>query len=1760
MGPDVKTDGTSGGGPALRTSATSRPTGSPTEIIVLDEQSGLELHEVIGRGARSEVFRARRGDRDYAVKVMLSAADDIEIAFRREAVLLAGVDHPGLSRILEVGSFHGRTYVVMDLISGRPLPVLLASGPLNAFVAVRLALDLSEALAAAHRRGLVHRDVKPHNVIVKPDGTAVLIDFGLVARSRTTPDDENADLAGTLLYTSPEQAGVLHRPVDGRSDLYSLGVLLYECVAGMPPFNAENAGDLLRMHAVASPPDLRVARPRIPETLIVVVEKLLAKDPDDRYQSADALLDDLRGQPADDAPEQVRTRIIGRDHETAQLAASWVAVRGQRGGSVQVRGDRGSGKSLLLEELARNVQKVGLPVLRGRCIEDDPVPLTALRAAVDREVAWAKRLPEPARTRAKEMLREAATPSGSLLRALSPGLATLLPADGHIDEGSTEDRTEQFAVSVASFLANLARVHGGVLLCLDDVQWLDQASRRVLAHLNDELATAPLLLVTTTSDGDPEASTQGSLTLGPLDDAAVSTLIDVLLPGVDVPANLTARLIGACQGNPLMVTEYVGALVEAGLLSPRWGSWTFDAEGLDRLDLAGEAVRLMLGRLSGLDDAGRQMLTRAAVVGSEFDVWVLAEIAGAEREQVLACLTQAVEARLLEARADGRFGFVHGYLRDALLVDVPEPELRWLRHTTALALNKGGSNTGNGDDQARVYAVAWHFMHGEPNRDRSQAFDACYKAGLLALNDHMASDAVRYLEYAASLTEQAQDPTFLRIVGTALQRDGLFPSARDRLEQALAGEQAPLARARILSLLAKVHRSLWETDAALRAVRQGLAELGAPLPRGFRLFLLTIGRIVANWFVNLTGKGRGTATGEERERYVLRANLQTTGGYTAALAMRSFTWAALNLSTPYLAARIGVSIEYARSYAALGFVFRTFHLDRFADAAFGKARWAAQDVGDRPLHAEVAWLDPMVSYMRGIDDGQSLAEVMRTEGRMLDVGSYCDGVGALIGELLLRGDVEQAAWWHRQGEERVRLAGSMVGQTALAPSSLSVPAAQGLSDDAQYREVERLLGDVTLTRTRAIGLLVASAVTLNEHDDTGERFELVASRVAALGLAPLLLMRYNRPIHVSLATGRLSLCRAASDDALPDRLREAERAVRAMGRFLRSPLERAHHRIAKAELQRLQGQPDRALTTLSRITPVTPDAPLVAYESARVRARACHDLGHSGESQRQARLAMDVAQAHGWPHRARWIAAEFGVEAEGYTPKSLTPTSLAQGPHPSGQAERLAALQQVSLAASRVVDPVQLARIALDEIIRILAADRAFLFLAEGPHHQLVPSLGRDNVGQDVEQMTAYSVTLVERVGRTREPLVVTGTDEGEALGARSVVLHGLRSIMAAPVQLDNRLLGVVYLDSRVAKGIFTVSDVGILTAITNQIAASLETARAAQLEVAVRTAQRQRDVAEALRTNLTEMTSAKHPADVLSSLVRAVAQTLPGDKAWLFPTVGAFETIPEGDESPVTAAAAARMASLEGSSPVAWGGGNAPPDLARTLGAATAWLVLPLHLRANRLGTIVLSISHNDGETDYGETEVETAAALVAQAMVAYDNAQLITRLERMATIDELTGLANRREFFAQASREVARSLSEGRTLAVLMADVDHFKKINDTYGHQAGDEVLHEICRRLATEVRPVDVVARYGGEEFCALLPGCDDSELAERLRAAIADLPVQTESAGAITVTMSLGVTWLAPNDDLESMLARADGALYRAKRAGRNRVEPAEQPV
>ncbi|MEV6019893.1 MULTISPECIES: serine/threonine-protein kinase [unclassified Streptomyces] len=283
---------------------TSPFSGRPSELIGR-QIAGYRIEREIGRGGMAVVYQAKdlRLDRTVALKLLapeLARNDTFRGRFTHESRVAAAIDHPHIVPVFEAGETDGVLYIAMRYVAGRDLRHLLdREGPLTVTVAGRIGIQVASALDAAHDHGLVHRDVKPGNILVA-QGTdsdhpehVYLTDFGLTKKSLSlTGFTSVGQFVGTLDYVAPEQ--ISGKPVDGRCDVYSLGCVVYETMAGHPPFQRDDDMALLWAHQYDQPPALSSVRPGIPDAVDEVLAKALSKSPDDRYDSCLAFVSALR--------------------------------------------------------------------------------------------------------------------------------------------------------------------------------------------------------------------------------------------------------------------------------------------------------------------------------------------------------------------------------------------------------------------------------------------------------------------------------------------------------------------------------------------------------------------------------------------------------------------------------------------------------------------------------------------------------------------------------------------------------------------------------------------------------------------------------------------------------------------------------------------------------------------------------------------------------------------------------------------------------------------------------------------------------------------------------------------------------------------------------------------------------------------------------------------------------------------------------------------------------------------------------------------------------------------------------------------------------------------------------------------------------------------------------------------------------------------------------------------------------------------------
>jgi len=676
------------------------------EGMLLNERYRIDAR--LGQGGMGMVYQAYDTtlQRVVAVKVLRETGLDSmgKTRLLEEARAAAQLDHPNIVTVYDVGQSDGAPFLVMQWVAGA---TLYDQPPGSLVEILEITRQLCTALGHAHKQGIVHRDLKPENVIVSPDGTTRLMDFGLARSASRLSGDEG--MVGTVAYMAPEQA--LGHPVDGRADLYALGVLLYELTTGGLPFQADDPFALITQHIYAPVVPPRAKNETIPLALNGLILSLLAKQPAERPASAYQVQEELAAiaktldvdaengvetglkpslipkpplPPPEIRPSSpgmfleriVRGQLVDRHEELAALRESWHRVRQGTGQLVLLSGEPGIGKTRLVQELATQVQVQGGRVLTGVSYPEQPATYGAFAYLVRAYLEQYLEYPFPVLP----------VPVLADLLSLAPGMVhrfSEIPQNPRLEPQDERLRLFGHLVEWCRLLAAQAPL----MLVLEDIHWAEEGTLALLLHLSRVTQDQPMLLVATyretdLGDNPPLQDTLRALVrerlgkrvkLSRLDEKSTEDLLNALFAEAVAPEFLVG-IYRETEGVPFFVEEVCKALVESEQVVYTGGHWQWSPElGSANLeDLAiPQSVQIALQRRSAhLASEAQELLTVAAVLGRVFDFELLAAVSGAGEEAIIATLEAAEDAQLVQEQSGmhgGTFEFTHALIPGTLV-------------------------------------------------------------------------------------------------------------------------------------------------------------------------------------------------------------------------------------------------------------------------------------------------------------------------------------------------------------------------------------------------------------------------------------------------------------------------------------------------------------------------------------------------------------------------------------------------------------------------------------------------------------------------------------------------------------------------------------------------------------------------------------------------------------------------------------------------------------------------------------------------------------------------------------------------------------------------------------------------------------------------------------------------------------------------------------------------------------------------------------
>ncbi|AFZ26115.1 putative ATPase [Cylindrospermum stagnale PCC 7417] len=629
--------------------------------------TGYQIHELIYSGSRTLVHRGIRESDKKPVVIKLLRREyptfNELVRFRNQYTIAKNLNFDGIVETYSLEHYENSYALVMEDFGGISLQEYTANYTPNLSDFLDIALQIVSILDRLYRHRVIHKDIKPANILINPATKEVkLIDFSiasLLPRETQTLTSPNI-LEGTLAYLSPEQTGRMNRGIDYRSDFYSLGVTFFEFLTGQLPFAAEDPMELVYCHLAKLPPQVHSLNPDIPPILSEIISTLMAKNAEDRYQSALGLKHDLetcrcQWQETGIIDEfklgvrdicdrfQIPEKLYGRETEVATLLAAFERVAQGSTEMMLVAGFSGIGKTAIVKEVHKPIVRQRGYFIKGKYDQfQHNIPFSAFVQALS-DLTWQLLSETDAQLQQwKTKILAALGENAQVIIEVIPGLEKIIGQQPPVRELSGSAGQNRFNLLFQKFIQVFTTKDHPLVIFLDDLQWADSASLKLMQLLMTETSTPYLLLIGAYRDNEVEPTHLlmltlseikktraiiNSITLKPLNLTDLNYLIaDTLNCSLEIAVPFTKLVYQKTKGNPLFANQFLKFLHENKLISFNFnvGYWQCDIAQIKELALTDDVVEFMALQLQKLPRATIEVLKFAACIGNEFDLATLA--------------------------------------------------------------------------------------------------------------------------------------------------------------------------------------------------------------------------------------------------------------------------------------------------------------------------------------------------------------------------------------------------------------------------------------------------------------------------------------------------------------------------------------------------------------------------------------------------------------------------------------------------------------------------------------------------------------------------------------------------------------------------------------------------------------------------------------------------------------------------------------------------------------------------------------------------------------------------------------------------------------------------------------------------------------------------------------------------------------------------------------------------------------------------------
>jgi PAS domain S-box-containing protein len=1450
--------------------------------------TGFQL-ELLHDDGDLSLCRALRPDTTVSLLALIATRPAAQSIARleREYELAALLDPRWAAQPIALDLGRVPPMLVLDDDGGDPLVRLLGQ-PLDLARCLRIAANLARAIGHVHERGLIHKDIKPANVLVDGNDGVRLTGFGIASQlplEHQSPAPPEI-IAGTFAYMAPEQTGRMNRSIDARSDLYSFGVTLYEMLTGGLPFAAADAMEWIHCHIARRPTPLEERNESIPPTVGQIVLKLLEKTAESRYQTAAGVEADLRACLAAwettraiaplslgerDASDRllIPEKLYGRDAQIGEIVAAFNRiVGGGRSELVLISGYAGIGKSSVVNELHKVLVPPRGLFASGKFDQykrDIPyVPLAqAFQSLVRELLSKSDAEIEPWR----RALQDALAPNGQVIVNLIPELALIIGEQPPVPTLPPQESQNRFQLVFRSFLGVFARREHPLALFIDDLQWLDAATLDLLQHLVTHPDVQHVLLVgayrsNEVNDAHPLARTLDAIAqteatvhqieLAPLTADSVAQLVADALHCPATTAVPLAQLVHEkTGGNPFFAIQFLSALADEALLTfdHDTSRWTWDLPRICAKGFTENVADLMAAKLTRLPDATREALGQLASLGNVADVATLTLVHGEPEASIHAKLWLAVRAGLV-FRVEAAYGFAHDRVQEAAYALIPADR----RAATHVRIGRAlASRTSPDALEESIFDIVNHLNRGAELIDTDEE-----RERTVALNLIAGRRAMRSTAYAAARSYLAQGVALLSPDAWARRYEstfdlylayseceylaGDFTDADALFDMLLERARSSLDRAKVFGLRMSLYQVAGRFDESFAVARLALRDFGLLLPDTDREVESAVAAALQEIPYRLAGRAIGDLVDAPvAQDPAIRAVIDLlVEAMPCAFIARPAYYPLITLKAVLLSLQHG-------------------NTDNSSFAYGNYALMLVSSIGDIP--SAVQFSEMSLRLNEKFDNRRFYGKLLHLHGNHINfwrrhivtdlpILERASAACLEVGDLVFAGYLAFTTVW--QTIEK----GSALDDVQ-AVSEKHAAFARQSHNDAVFETIRLEQQFIASLR----GMTTEPLKLGDALFDDAACFDAIETANFGCGIV----FHHIMQMILAYLDGRHADASKAASDAAP-----------MLGAVMALPIESTYHffnaltlaaRYPAAGIETQQAWRSTLAQTLDRFESWSTHCPenfrhrhaLLAAEIARIEGRDSDAMHFYEEAIRAARehgfiqyqamaheLAAQFHAARGletiadtYLFNARSCYERWGAKgkvrqlARTYAQLRHDPASLDGTIATSNEQLDLATVVQVSRAIFSGIDLNELIHTLMVLALEHAGANRGLLIFRRGNDLRVEAEASTAQNGVDVRlpKMRATGNELPESVLRyvirTGDSLLLDDASARSPFSSDEYIRrHDCRSILCLPLVKQTRLIGVLYLENNLTTDAFTPARTALLRLLASQAALSLETAR----------------------------------------------------------------------------------------------------------------------------------------------------------------------------------------------------------------------------------------------------------------------------------------------------------------------------------------------